>query len=263
VIAFIALRQDFAGGAGAGVAGFQILLARFPDQVPHDPAQASNPHYKELPGISVLIGGLWVMNLSYWGFNQYIIQRALGRRASARGPVGHRLRRLSEAPDAGDRRAARHCGPDPGAASGQARPGLSRLMTLLPPGCWDWSSRPWWRRSSRRWPPRSIRSRPSSPSMSIADVRQEWRVRAPPGGRGPHDRGVTAVIIGFVWRPSRCSAISTRPSSSSRTRPAIVTPGIVVIFLLGMFWARATTAGAFVATVGSVALSFAYKLYGS
>ena len=40
-----------------------------------------------------------------------------------------------------------------------------------------------------------------------------------------------------------------------------VTPGIVVIFLLGMFWSRATTAGAFVATVGSVVMSFAYKLY--
>ncbi|MDI6535311.1 solute:sodium symporter family transporter, partial [Bacillus mycoides] len=36
-----------------------------------------NPFYKDLPGISVLIGGLWIMNLSYWGFNQYIIQRAL------------------------------------------------------------------------------------------------------------------------------------------------------------------------------------------
>jgi SSS family solute:Na+ symporter len=30
-----------------------------------------------LPGIGVLIGGLWVANLYYWGFNQYIIQRAL------------------------------------------------------------------------------------------------------------------------------------------------------------------------------------------
>jgi SSS family solute:Na+ symporter len=40
-----------------------------------------------------------------------------------------------------------------------------------------------------------------------------------------------------------------------------VTPGIVVIFILGLFWSRATTAGAFVAAIGSVALSFAYKLY--
>lgn len=33
--------------------------------------------YQMLPGISVLIGGMWIVNLSYWGFNQYITQRAL------------------------------------------------------------------------------------------------------------------------------------------------------------------------------------------
>jgi SSS family solute:Na+ symporter len=35
-------------------------------------------NYIDLPGLSVLIGGLWVVNLSYWGCNQYITQRALG-----------------------------------------------------------------------------------------------------------------------------------------------------------------------------------------
>jgi len=33
--------------------------------------------YQLLPGLSVLFGGLWVANLFYWGCNQYIIQRAL------------------------------------------------------------------------------------------------------------------------------------------------------------------------------------------
>ena len=31
----------------------------------------------DLPGLSVLVGGMWVANLYYWGFNQYIIQRTL------------------------------------------------------------------------------------------------------------------------------------------------------------------------------------------
>ncbi|MGV3547496.1 MAG: sodium:solute symporter family transporter, partial [Pedobacter sp.] len=31
-----------------------------------------------LPGLSILIGGMWIVNLSYWGCNQYITQRALG-----------------------------------------------------------------------------------------------------------------------------------------------------------------------------------------
>lgn len=35
----------------------------------------------DLPGLSVLIGGMWVANLYYWGFNQYIIQRTLAAKS--------------------------------------------------------------------------------------------------------------------------------------------------------------------------------------
>jgi solute:Na+ symporter, SSS family len=38
----------------------------------------SNKHYPELPGLSVLIGGMLINNLAYWGCNQYIVQRTLG-----------------------------------------------------------------------------------------------------------------------------------------------------------------------------------------
>jgi SSS family solute:Na+ symporter len=38
----------------------------------------SNPNYMDLPGLSTLIGGMWIVNLNYWGCNQYIVQRALG-----------------------------------------------------------------------------------------------------------------------------------------------------------------------------------------
>lgn len=58
------------------VGGFEKLITELPthfDMI----FTSDNQHYSLLPGISVLIGGLWVMNLSYWGFNQYIIQRAL------------------------------------------------------------------------------------------------------------------------------------------------------------------------------------------
>lgn len=40
-----------------------------------------NPEFSNLPGIAVLIGGLWIANLYYWGFNQYIIQRALAAKS--------------------------------------------------------------------------------------------------------------------------------------------------------------------------------------
>lgn len=42
---------------------------------------SSNPEYINLPGIGVLVGGLWVANLYYWGFNQYIIQRTLAAKS--------------------------------------------------------------------------------------------------------------------------------------------------------------------------------------
>ena len=32
----------------------------------------SNPNYMDLPGLSVLIGGMLIINLNYWGCNQYI-----------------------------------------------------------------------------------------------------------------------------------------------------------------------------------------------
>jgi SSS family solute:Na+ symporter len=40
-----------------------------------------NPEFMNLPGIGVLIGGMWVANIYYWGFNQYIIQRALAAKS--------------------------------------------------------------------------------------------------------------------------------------------------------------------------------------
>ena len=41
----------------------------------------SNPEYINLPGLGVLIGGMWVANIYYWGFNQYIIQRTLAAKS--------------------------------------------------------------------------------------------------------------------------------------------------------------------------------------
>ncbi len=47
-----------------------------------------NPEYMNLPGIGVLIGGMWVANLYYWGFNQYIIQRALAAKSLSEAQKG-------------------------------------------------------------------------------------------------------------------------------------------------------------------------------
>ncbi len=74
LIAYFSL-QAVSNNSGA-YEGFKILLKVAPEKFDMI-LDKNNPHYMSLPGISVLVGGLWVMNLSYWGFNQYIIQRAL------------------------------------------------------------------------------------------------------------------------------------------------------------------------------------------
>ena len=55
---------------------YEVIPAKF-DMI----LEKSNPEYINLPGISVLVGGIWVANLYYWGFNQYIIQRTLAAKS--------------------------------------------------------------------------------------------------------------------------------------------------------------------------------------
>src|SRR6185437_6597427 len=57
--------------------GFKLLRADASDHFQMIFSK-NNANYLDLPGLSVLIGGMWITNLSYWGCNQYITQRALG-----------------------------------------------------------------------------------------------------------------------------------------------------------------------------------------
>lgn len=67
------------GGEGM-FSGLKIIYEAAPDRFAMI-LDESNPYYKHLPGIGVLIGGMWVANLYYWGFNQYIIQRTLAAKS--------------------------------------------------------------------------------------------------------------------------------------------------------------------------------------
>lgn len=57
--------------------GLAIIREQAPSHF-HMIFDANHAYYKDLPGLSVLIGGMWINNLNYWGCNQYITQRALG-----------------------------------------------------------------------------------------------------------------------------------------------------------------------------------------
>ncbi|MEN3753270.1 sodium/sugar symporter [Mangrovibacter yixingensis] len=71
---------SFIGGDGGFLSGFGKMFDAAPEHFQMILDQ-SNPQYMNLPGIAVLIGGLWVANLYYWGFNQYIIQRTLAAKS--------------------------------------------------------------------------------------------------------------------------------------------------------------------------------------
>jgi SSS family solute:Na+ symporter len=78
VATYIALNlvADKAGQEGI-FNGFSILTSQADDHF-HMIFKKDNPNYMDLPGLTVLIGGMWITNLNYWGCNQYITQRALG-----------------------------------------------------------------------------------------------------------------------------------------------------------------------------------------
>src|SRR5688500_16567456 len=59
------------------IKGLALIREKAPSHF-HMIFDESHPYYKDLPGLSVLVGGMWINNLKYWGCNQYITQRALG-----------------------------------------------------------------------------------------------------------------------------------------------------------------------------------------
>ncbi|WP_121357667.1 sodium:solute symporter family transporter [Flavisolibacter nicotianae] len=76
--------EKFGAGSSA-VAGFKTLMAQAPDHfkmiLPKPDANSSQEYinkYLILPGITIYFAGQWIINLNYWGCNQYITQRALG-----------------------------------------------------------------------------------------------------------------------------------------------------------------------------------------
>ncbi|MBW7889847.1 MAG: sodium/solute symporter [Chitinophagaceae bacterium] len=71
------LVADHFGAKGGVFSGFKLLTENANDHF-HMIFKKDNPNYLSLPGLSVLIGGMWIVNLNYWGCNQYITQRALG-----------------------------------------------------------------------------------------------------------------------------------------------------------------------------------------
>ena len=255
IIAYISL-GDIAGGAGA-FEGFKILLQRFPEKFQMI-LPSGSPHYKELPGISVLVGGLWVMNLSYWGFNQYIIQRALGAKSVAEAQAGIAfaayLKLLMPVIVV-----------LPGLAALVLAPGLAKpdqaypeMMKLLPAGLKGLVFA-----ALVAAVVASLASKINSiATIFTLDIYAHLR-------KGASERQL--VTVGRLAASSAVTigVLAAKPLLGNfdqafqfiQDKTGYVTPGIVVIFLLGLFWSRMTTAGAMTAAIGSAVLSLAADLF--
>ncbi|CAN5533094.1 sodium/sugar symporter [soil metagenome] len=242
-------------GAGQGVvAGFHHLTTQFPEKFDMILSK-DNPHYKDLPGLSVLFGGLWVMNVSYWGFNQYIIQRALGAKNIAEAQKGIALAAYLKL-----------LMPVivvlPGIAALILVPGLAKpdqaypeMMKLLPPGVLGLVFAAL---------VAAIVASLAAKINSIAtiftlDIYAKVKTGSSEGHLVAVGRitAVVAVIIGIIMaKPLLGKAEQAFQFIQDFT--GFFTPGIVVIFMLGLFWKRATTASALVAAIGGAALSGAF-----
>ena len=256
LIAFISL-NEISDGAGA-IAGFKIMLEVAPDHFDMIFAKDS-PHYVSLPGISVLVGGMWIMNLSYWGFNQYIIQRALAAESTREAQKGiifaAFLKMLMPVIVVLPGIAAVILAPDL-TAPDKAYP---EVMKLLPAGLKGLVFAALIA---------AIVSSLASMTNSISTI-FTMDIYA-------HISGVD-TSEGRLVRTGRLASFSALIIAMIVARPLLgnfdqafqyiqeftgfFTPGIVAIFLLGIFWNKTTANGALAAAIGSAVLSLALKLF--
>jgi SSS family solute:Na+ symporter len=263
VIAYLTLSKI--GGDAGIIAGFTQLTRRVPDHFDMI-LSPDNPHYKDLPGVAVLVGGMWIANLSYWGFNQYIIQRALAAKSldeAQRGVIFAGFLKLLM--------------PViivlPGIAAVVLAPGLTKpdqayptMMRLLPTGLLGLVFAALIA---------AIIASTASKINSIAtiftlDIYAKFkgvRTRAEDaGGSIEHEKHL--VLVGRITAAAAIviAMLTARPLLGSLDQAfqyiqefsGFVTPGITVIFLLGLFWPRATEAGALVGAIASVVVSFVF-----
>jgi len=254
LLSYLAL-DAVADGKGV-LAGFGILTTELPghfDMI----LSPDNSQYTNLPGISVLVGGMWVMNLSYWGFNQYIIQRALAAKNIQEAQKGIAfaayLKLLMPIIVVLPGIAAVVLYPNLSAAD-QAYPSMMDLMPIGIKGL-VFAALVAAIVSSLASMTNSISTiftmdiyRPANPNKS-----QQHYVKV-----GRFATLVSLVIALFMAEPLLGKFDQAFQYIQEFT--GVFTPGIVVIFLLGMFWKKATSMGALSAALGSAIFSFGLRV---
>jgi len=259
VVAYLTLDEI---GAGAGVfAGWSKLTAAVPDHF-HMILERGDPHYMDLPGLSVLIGGMWIANLSYWGFNQYIIQRALAAKSLNEAQKGVLFAAFLKL-------VMPLVIVLPGIAAVVLAPTLGKpdeayptMMRLLPSGLLGLVFAA------------LIAAIVASTASKINSIATIFTLDLYAKRKNNVDRGAGQeqhlVLVGRIAASVAIliAILTARPLLGASDQAfqfiqeftGFFTPGITVIFLLGLFWKRANEAGALAAAAGSVLLSWGFKV---
>ena len=250
------LTLDMIGG-GAGVfQGFEILVERAPQKFDMI-LSPDNPYYKDLPGITALIGAVWLLHFAYWGFNQFIIQRALAAknlREAQKGLAFAAILKLTI--------------PIivvlPGIAAYVLFPNLSapdqaypQLMKLMPVGMLGLVFAALVAAIVS-----SLGSMTNSIStiftMDIYSYYKPDRTQQHYVAVGRMVSMLSLLIAMLCAKPLLGNFDQAFQYVQEFT--SFFTPGIAIIFMMGMFWKRATPAGALAAAIGSFASSLIFKI---
>lgn len=249
-VSYLALNK-IADGAGV-FEGFSMLLDKAPEKFDMI-LSPDNPNYKNLPGISVLIGGLWIMNISYWGFNQYIVQRALAAKSIQEAQKGMAFAAY-----------VKLCVPIivvlPGICAFILAPGLDKpdsaypeMMKLLPHGLLGIAFAAL---------VAAIASSLSSMTNSVSTIftMDIYKKLINPSA-SEHKLVFTGRVTAFAAMVIAILLAKPLVGQSQQAFQFIqeftgfFTPGIVVIFLFGFFWKKACANSALAAAVSSVIFS--------
>lgn len=242
--------NEISNGGGI-IAGLSRLQAEAPGHFKMI-LSPDNPFYKDLPGLGVLLGGLWVMHFSYWGFNQYIIQRALAAK-----DIGEAQKGLLFAA------VLKILMPVivvlPGLAALMLAPNLPRadaaypsMMALLPTGVLGVVFAALIA---------AVVSSLASMTNSISTIFTMDLYARFGRERSQKELVLSGRVVGVV--SMAIAALLARPLLGSfdqafqaiQNYTGYFTPGIVAIFLMGLLWKRANEAGALAAAGGSFLLS--------
>jgi solute:Na+ symporter, SSS family len=255
IITYISLDR-VADGAGV-VAGFKTLTERFPEKFDMI-LSPDNPYYKDLPGLAVLFGGMWMMNVSYWGFNQYIIQRGLAAKSVNEAQKGIVLAAFLKL-------VMPAIIVVPGIAALVLSPGLERtdqaypsLMAMLPTGI---------KGIVFAALVAAIVASTGSKINSIATIftMDLWRAAKPETSQKKlvtigRIVAVVSIVIAILITKKLLGNFG-QGFQYIQNFTGFVTPGICVIFLLGLFWARTTATAAMVSMIATVVISGIFYVY--